>query len=89
MAKDNIKKALKECEKYKSDIMDKVIHLLSSKSIKFTSNKKKTELVLSDTKEKEIKSLLLENLSIPKDTVKLLIDVKESNNHVYIRQKFN
>lgn len=82
----NIYNALKECGSVVDTIMGDITSLLDKKKIKYTTNTD-SELVVYGKTKSDIKDILLTD--IPKDTLKLLIQITETDDKVFIRQKFN
>lgn len=81
----NMKSTLNMCHDH-LDVMDNISSLLEDKSIKFTTNASKNEIVVKSKKKREIKDLV-ETLPIPKLILYLLVDVTSTKGRTYIRQK--
>lgn len=60
---------------------------LSDSGFEFTSNSKKTEFVVLSTDRETIYSLILTAVSLPELVTDTVINIKESNNRIYIRQR--
>ena len=60
---------------------------LSDSGFEFTSNSKKTEFVVLSTDREMIHSLILTTVSLPELVTDTVINIKESNNKIYIRQR--
>ena len=81
----SMKSTLDECHNY-LDIMDEISSLLEDKSIEFTTNASKREIIVKERKKREIKKIV-ETLPIPKMVLYLLVDVTSAKGRTYIRQK--
>lgn len=91
MSLDDHSSAIAESKQYVDDIMDNIESLLSSNDISFTTNGKRTEIIInrndSNINKDYIKSLIKESLDIPKPVLSLLIGVKSTKTDIYIRQR--
>ena len=77
-------------EKYQykiKDIMNEIESILMDGGLEFTSNSKKTELVVSSESREHIQNLIQTSLSLPSIVTDILISIKESKGRVYIRQR--
>lgn len=74
------------CKKHLKNMMPEVASILEENNIDFTINKKQTEIKVCG-KQKNIKKLLRENVSIPNMQFGLLINIHEINDKTYIRLK--
>ena len=83
---DKVKEAIKGCEEISETIMSDISDLLTKKKIKFT-NENESEIIIKNKTKDKIKELVL-SMDIEPSTLKLLIQITESNGNVYIRQKF-
>lgn len=81
-----VKKALKKCSSYTSTVMSTVSEILSSKSIEYNMNNKKTEILVS--KSKSTKKDIKKYISKLSDEERMLLDINESDKNISIRLKF-
>ena len=88
MSKKKLKTTLLECTEILTEVMPTVCRILTEKNIEF-DNKNKSEITIKDNNKKDILNIIEESCDIEEDKLKLLLQVYESNNIVYIRQKFN
>ena len=69
-----------------SSLMEDIKSLLTSKGMTFSASQ--SEIVIQkQTKKKVCK--LMESLPVPTSTLKLLLDVVETNKNVYVRKRVN
>ena len=69
-----------------SSLMEDIKSLLTSKGMTFSASQ--SEIVIQkQTKKKVCK--LMESLPVPASTLKLLLDVVETNKNVYVRKRVN
>lgn len=83
-----MKDALLDCEKIIDDIMDKVDNKLSENNVDFI-HKNKSEIIVENTDKNSILGMLTTIDELDERQSKILLQVTESNNRVFIRQKFN
>ena len=83
-----MKDALLECEKVASDIMDKVDSKLTENNVDFIHTNK-SEIIIENKDKKEIMDIISKIDDVDEQQSKLLLQVSESSNNVFIRQKFN
>ena len=88
MTNKKLKNTLLECSDIVMEIMPNVCKILDEKNIEYNENNK-SELTIKDNNKKDILKLIKESCNIDNNKIKLLLQVSESNNIVYIRQKFN
>lgn len=71
-----------------SNIMDKVAKILSSKKIKFESNKNNTEMVVNSKSydKNKLTKLIEDKISDNTTPLSLLIKITDVDNSVFIRQ---
>ena len=71
-----------------SNIMDKVAKILSSKKIKFESNKNNTEIVVNSKSydKNKLTKLIEDKISDTTAPLSLLIKITDVDNSVFIRQ---
>lgn len=71
-----------------SNIMDKVAKILSSKKIKFESNKNNTEIVVNSKSydKNKLTKLIEDKISDDTTPLSLLIKITDVDNSVFIRQ---
>ena len=71
-----------------SNIMDKVAKILSSKKIKFESNKNNTEIVVNSKSydKNKLTKLIEDKISDTTAPLSLLIKITDIDNSVFIRQ---
>ena len=84
----NIASAIKECEELSSSIMEKIDTALSSNDISFIHSNK-SEIITENTSKEDIIDIILNIDDVNESNFKLLLQITESNEKVYIRQKFN
>ena len=77
--------ALRECDDFVRDVMDKIKKKLDKKKIEYKD--KNTEIIVSGKTLDEIKFLLKDMDDY--DKIKLIVQLSCVNGKVYIRQKFN
>ena len=85
---EKIKEAIKDCEELANNIMDKIDSALSSNNISFIHNNQ-SEIIVDNKSKDEILDIICDINDIDSTSSKLLLQVIESNEKVYIRQKFN
>lgn len=85
---EKIKEAIKDCEELANNIMDKIDSALSSNNISFIHNNR-SEIIVDNKSKDEILDIICDIDDIDSTSSKLLLQVIESNEKVYIRQKFN
>ena len=88
MTNKKLKNALLECSEIVMEIMPNVCKILTENKIDYT-NTNQSEVTISGSNKKDILKLIKDSCDIEKNKLKLLLQVSESNNIVYIRQKFN
>lgn len=88
MKSNTVKDALNECIEISSDIMNKVGNQLSSEGLKF-SRPSDSEIIIENNSKDDIKNLVYSIEGATEQQLKLLLQITESNNKVFIRQKFN
>ena len=88
MATKKMKTTLLECGEITASIIPNVCKILSSNNIEYLNNNQ-SEITIKDKNKKDILKLVKEYCDIDNDKLKLLLQFSESNNTVYIRQKFN
>ena len=84
---DKIKEAIKNCEDLTDTIMDMISDTLKENKIEFIQNNE-SEIVIENNTKENIREILL-SMDVDLITLKLLIQITENNDNVYIRQKFN
>ena len=73
------------------NIMPEVEHILNTKKIEYTANRKETEIVIDTDKNEnkvsvdDIRAHLYKALQIPRMVLDILLDVRKSKKHIYIR----
>ena len=73
------------------NIMPEVEHILNTKKIEYTANRKETEIVIDTDKNEnkvsvdDIRAHLYKVLQIPRMVLDILLDVRKSKKHIYIR----
>ena len=88
MANKKLKNALLECSEIVMEIMPNVCKILTENEVDYTANNQ-SEVTISGSNKKDILNLINDSCDIGKDKLKLILQVSESNDIVYIRQKFN
>jgi len=88
MESQNVTNALNECNNISENIMDKVENALMSNGIQYDKNGD-FEIVIKDSSKDDVKEKLSGLTDVEDHQVKLLLQITESNNNVFIRQKFN
>ena len=83
-----IKDALLNCEDITSDIMDKIDNKLTENSIEFI-HKNKSEIIIENKSKEDVIHLINDIDNLDSTKTKLLLNITESSNNVFIRQKFN
>jgi hypothetical protein len=83
-----MKDALHDCEKVISEIMDKVDDILTENNISFIHTNK-SEIIVENKGKEDVLNLINNINDVDENTIKLLLQVTESSNNVFIRQKFN
>jgi hypothetical protein len=85
---ETIKEALTNCNDISSNIMDKVCDALSSEGISYkkTTN---SEIVITNKTKKEVNECVVKNSGVSCQQLKLLLQISEGTDKVFIRQKFN
>lgn len=75
-------------KEHSSNIMDKVAKILSSKKIKFESNKNNTEIVVNSKSydKNKLTKLIEDKISDNTTPLSLLIKITDVDNSVFIRQ---
>jgi hypothetical protein len=84
---EKIKEAIKNCEDLTDTIMDMISDTLNENKIEFIQNNE-SEIVIENNTKENIREILL-SMDVDLTTLKLLIQITENNDNVYIRQKFN
>ena len=84
---EKIKEAIKNCEDLTDSIMDMISETLNENKIEFIQNNE-SEIVIENNTKENIREILL-SMDVDKSALKLLIQITENNDNVYIRQKFN
>lgn len=84
---DSISRLIEKHKDTLDVIMPSIESALSDGGFEFTSNSKKTEFVVTSTDRETIHTLVIDTSSLPELVTDLLIQVKESKNKVYIRQR--
>ena len=69
-----------------SSLMEDIKSLLTSKKMTFTSSH--SEIFVEKQTKKKVCNLM-ESLPVPASTLKLLLDVVETNKNVYVRKRVN
>ena len=73
------------------NIMPEVEHILNIKKVEYTANRKETEIVIDTDKNEnkvsidDIRAHLYKVLEIPRMVLDILLDVRKSKKHIYIR----
>ena len=88
MESQNVTEALNECNNLSKNIMDEVEAILMSNDIKYDKNGD-FEIVIKDSNKDEVREKLSGLTDVEDHQMKLLLQITESNNNVFIRQKFN
>ena len=88
MESQNVTEALNECNNLSKNIMDEVEAILMSNDIKYDKNGD-FEIVIKDSNKDEVREKLSVLTDVEDHQMKLLLQITESNNNVFIRQKFN
>lgn len=88
MESQNVTNALNECNNISENIMDKVENVLMSNGIQYDKNGD-FEIVIKDSSKDDVREKLSGLTDVEDHQVKLLLQITESNNNVFIRQKFN
>ena len=83
----NIKEALLECSDIISNIMNNVSNKLDEKGMSYTHNND-SEIIVNNSTKKDIVDMLGTMENIDPNKSKLMLQVTESNEKVFIRQKF-
>lgn len=68
-------------------VMVDIESALSDGGYEFTSNSKKTEFIVLSTDRETVHTLVLNAVSLPKLVADTVINIKESNKKIYIRQR--
>lgn len=88
MESQNVTNALNECNNISENIMDKVENVLMSNGIQYDKNGD-FEIVIKDSSKDDVREKLSGLTDVEDHQLKLLLQITESNNNVFIRQKFN
>lgn len=88
MTQQKMKDALLTCTDIAKDIMLKISDELKEKEINF-SHKNQAEIIVDGKNKDDIVSVIENSNTVDKTQMKLLLQVSESNNKVFVRQKFN
>ena len=88
MENKKLKNTLLECSEIVTEIMPNVCKILTDNKIDYTTLNQ-SEITIEDNNKKDIYNVIKDSCDIGNDKLKLLLQVTESNNNVYIRQKFN
>jgi hypothetical protein len=84
----NIQEALKECDEISSDVMNIVGNSLTDNGIEYSSLSD-SEFVIDGERKNEIRDIISNNTEIDFSNAKIILQISESNNKTFIRQKFN
>ena len=88
MKTKKLKNALLECSEIVMEIMPNVCKALTDNKIEYT-HENQSEITIVGGNKKDIRSIITESCDIGNEKLKLLLQISESNNKVYIRQKFS
>lgn len=86
-----MKDVIYENRKIINNILPEVENVLDKKKIEYSTNRKETEIVIYTEKSKnkisidDIRSHLYKSLEIPRMVLDILLDVRKSKKHIYIR----
>lgn len=88
MTHGKMKDALICCNDTKQNIMTKITNALQNYEVEYMYNNQ-SEIVISGKSKEDITSIINNASDINKNQLNLMIQFSESNDKVYIRQKFN
>ena len=83
----NIKEAILDCSDIISDIMDKIADRLSDNNIKFTHSNQ-SEIIAYNVEKIDIVDIVSDINELKDNKYKLLLQITEGNEKVFIRLKF-
>ena len=89
MTTTGLEEGYAKSKKYADKVLGEIKDILTHNNISFVANSKETEIMITKNKQtkKSINNTLLANISIPKTSFMILVDVVESGGNVFIRQK--
>ena len=88
MKSKKVKSAFIECNEISSDIMNRVSSHLTSEGVEHT-RKNESEIIINNKSKDEIKDLVKNISGITKQQIKLILQISEINDKIFIRQKFS
>lgn len=70
-----------------STLVPDIQSILTKHGIEYTTNSKKTEIVVNSLDKSSMKSLLTDELDLPRNNIGVFLNVCSSKKRVYIRQR--
>jgi ATP phosphoribosyltransferase len=88
MSDGKIISALVECKKYKDNIMDMIISLLTDNGYEIRQSENNGELLVKTNNLSQINNIIANELDVPDNVKDVLIDTYQTCRGIYIRIKF-